>query len=345
MTTMAPEYSSLCLIQKVEVFEYALSMTTGQDLAKVLWLKSPNAEVWLDRRTAFTRSLAVMSMVGYILGLGDRHTCNLMLDRDSGEIVHIDFGDCFEVATHRDKYPERVPFRLTRMLVAAMEVSGIEGSYRSVCERVMRVMRKNKNSVMALLEAFIYDPLISWRLLDTNKVQQHRSPNQEAVNWRLTEGKRGGRAGVGGAGGSGSGSGSAGGGVGSGKGLPPPPLLQVPASPHTPPHSPPSDVDGLAPPLLPMTALDRRRSIVEEEKKLSDASTEQVSEKALAVVARVESKLKGTDFVDEVVAAGGGVGVGGEVVLDVERQVQRLIMEATSHINLCQAYIGWCAFW
>ena len=229
---------------------------------------------------------------------------------------------------NRDKYPERVPFRLTRMLVAAMEVSGIEGSYRSVCERVMRVMRKNKNSVMALLEAFIYDPL---------------------VNWRLTEGRRGGRAGGGtGGSGSGSGSGSAGGGTGSGgKGLPPPPLLQVPTSPHTPPHSPPPEVDGLAPPLLPMTALDRRRSIVEEEKKLSDASTEQVSEKALAVVARVESKLKGTDFVDEVVAAaGGGVGqVGGEVVLDVERQVQRLIVEATSHINLCQAYIGWCPFW
>ena len=97
MMKMAPDYPSLCLIQKVEVFEYALSMTTGQDLAKVLWLKSPNAEVWLDRRTAFTRSLAVMSMVGYILGLGDRHTCNLMLDRESGEIVHIDFGDCFEV--------------------------------------------------------------------------------------------------------------------------------------------------------------------------------------------------------------------------------------------------------
>ena len=94
MMKMAPDYATLMLIHKVEVFEYALSMTTGHDLAKVLWLKSPNAEVWLDRRTHFTRSLAVMSMVGYILGLGDRHTCNLMLDRHSGEIVHIDFGDC-----------------------------------------------------------------------------------------------------------------------------------------------------------------------------------------------------------------------------------------------------------
>lgn len=40
-----------------------------------------------------------------------------MLDRISGKIVHIDFGDCFEVAMTREKFPERIPFRLTRMLV------------------------------------------------------------------------------------------------------------------------------------------------------------------------------------------------------------------------------------
>ena len=88
----------------------------------MLWLRSRNAEHWLLRRTNYTRSLAVMSMVGYILGLGDRHPSNLMLHRYSGKLLHIDFGDCFEVALHRDKFPERVPFRLTRMLVNAMEV-------------------------------------------------------------------------------------------------------------------------------------------------------------------------------------------------------------------------------
>jgi FKBP12-rapamycin complex-associated protein len=81
MLQMAPDYQHLTLMQKIEVFEYALANTTGQDLYKVLWLKSQNSEVWLDRRTNCTRSLAVMSMVGYILGLGDRHPCNLMLDR------------------------------------------------------------------------------------------------------------------------------------------------------------------------------------------------------------------------------------------------------------------------
>ena len=52
-----------------------------------------------------------------------RHPSNLMLDRISGKIIHIDFGDCFEVAMVREKYPEKIPFRLTRMLINAMEVS------------------------------------------------------------------------------------------------------------------------------------------------------------------------------------------------------------------------------
>ena len=153
MLQMAPDYDNLTLMQKVEVFGYAMDNTTGKDLYRVLWLKSKSSESWLERRTNYTRSLGVMSMVGYILGLGDRHPSNLMLDRVTGKIIHIDFGDCFEIAMHREKYPERVPFRLTRMLTFAMEVSNIEGSYRTTCENVMRVIRENKESLMAVLEA------------------------------------------------------------------------------------------------------------------------------------------------------------------------------------------------
>ncbi|KAK2184840.1 hypothetical protein NP493_250g01026 [Ridgeia piscesae] len=115
-----------------------------------------------------------MSMVGYVLGLGDRHPSNLMLDRMSGKITHIDFGDCFEVAMTREKFPEKIPFRLTRMLINAMEVTGIDGSYRMTCQSVMEVLRRHKDSVMAVLEAFVYDPLLNWRLLDTN-VKDKRS--------------------------------------------------------------------------------------------------------------------------------------------------------------------------
>lgn len=170
MLAFAPDYEHLPLIAKVEVFQHALQNTEGNDLAKVLWLKSRTSEIWLDRRTNYTRSLAVMSMVGYLLGLGDRHPSNLMLNRHSGKILHIDFGDCFEASMNREKFPEKVPFRLTRMLVKAMEVSGIEANFISTCENVMWVLRSNKDSVMAMMEAFVHDPLINWRLFNINEV-------------------------------------------------------------------------------------------------------------------------------------------------------------------------------
>jgi FKBP12-rapamycin complex-associated protein len=105
-----------------------------------------------------------------------------MLHRQSAKIVHIDFGDCFEVAMQRDKNPEKVPFRLTRMLVNAMGVSGIEGNFRTTCQSVMRVLRENKESLMAVLEAFVYDPLISWRLL-TPKDKDDNSSNKSKGNY------------------------------------------------------------------------------------------------------------------------------------------------------------------
>ena len=63
------------LLQKIEQFQFVEHYTKDHayHIAKGLWLHSPSAEVWFEKRTNFTRSLALNSMVGYILGLGDRH--------------------------------------------------------------------------------------------------------------------------------------------------------------------------------------------------------------------------------------------------------------------------------
>ena len=52
----------------------------------------PDPASWLAARLTFTRSAAVWSMVGHIIGLGDRHGENLLLDKGTGECVHVDFG-------------------------------------------------------------------------------------------------------------------------------------------------------------------------------------------------------------------------------------------------------------
>ncbi|KAK2968912.1 hypothetical protein RJ640_018604 [Escallonia rubra] len=187
MLSFAPDYDHLPLISKVEVFEYALQNTEGNDLSRVLWLKSRTSEVWLNRRTNYTRSLAVMSMVGYLLGLGDRHPSNLMLHRYSGKILHIDFGDCFEAAMNREKFPEKACFKCfirLQILSCIMNLSS--------------PLTRNK------LHAFVHDPLINWRLFNFNEVPQMTTlasthvqavvnTEESAVNKELLQPQRGAR--------------------------------------------------------------------------------------------------------------------------------------------------------
>lgn len=55
-------------------------------------------------------------MIGFILGLGDRHVMNILIDNVTGEVIHIDFGIAFDRGEVQ-KTPETVPFRLTRDIV------------------------------------------------------------------------------------------------------------------------------------------------------------------------------------------------------------------------------------
>lgn len=183
MIRCAPEPERLTLLQKVELFEYMLQSTSGGDLSRVIWLRSRNSEMWLDRRTTYAKSLAITSMVGYLLGLGDRHPSNLMIERLTGKIMHIDFGDCFEVAMKRDKYPERVPFRLTRMMVGVLEPCGVEGYFRHTSIATLDVLRQKnaKESLMSMMEAFVYDPLIRWKLLGAEELTELRGKAATAV--------------------------------------------------------------------------------------------------------------------------------------------------------------------
>lgn len=55
----------------------------------------PDPNRWYISRMNFVRSTAVMSMIGYIMGLGDRHCENILIDTVTGETVHVDFNCLF----------------------------------------------------------------------------------------------------------------------------------------------------------------------------------------------------------------------------------------------------------
>eukprot|EP01060_Flectonema_neradi_P021167 TRINITY_DN286_c0_g2_i7.p1 TRINITY_DN286_c0_g2~~TRINITY_DN286_c0_g2_i7.p1 ORF type:complete len:1950 (+),score=295.47 TRINITY_DN286_c0_g2_i7:2467-8316(+) len=123
---------------------------------------------WFDARKAYTLSTATAAMIGYVIGLGDRHSQNILLDSNTGEIVHIDLGIAFE----KGKFlpvPELVPFRLTRDVVDGMGVSGTEGCFRAACETTMTTLKENKQLLQTVVEVFIHDPLYNYSL-DPSKV-------------------------------------------------------------------------------------------------------------------------------------------------------------------------------
>jgi serine/threonine-protein kinase ATR len=127
-----------------------------------------------------------MSVVGYILGLGDRHGENILFDSFTGECVHVDFNclfnkvcvawTCLHLKFMRPNsihvsrsypfsfsllplflppslsqgetfdVPEVVPFRLTQNMVHAMGPMGTEGLFRTACEVALRLMRDQRTT-------------------------------------------------------------------------------------------------------------------------------------------------------------------------------------------------------
>ncbi|KAK3805021.1 MAG: kinase-like domain-containing protein [Benniella sp.] len=80
--------------------------------------------------------------IGYLIGLGDRHLDNILIDFVTDDLVHIDYNVCFEKGTTL-RIAEITPPRPSRNMLTSLGVKGVEGSFRIGCE-TMKVMRKNK---------------------------------------------------------------------------------------------------------------------------------------------------------------------------------------------------------
>ncbi|XP_028842210.1 serine/threonine-protein kinase SMG1 isoform X2 [Denticeps clupeoides] len=144
-----------------DVLRELMEATPHNLLAKELWCSCTTPNEWWRVTQSYARSTAVMSMVGYIIGLGDRHLDNVLIDMTTGEVVHIDYNVCFEKGKSL-RVPEKVPFRMTHNIETALGVTGVEGIFRLSCEQVVQMMRRGRETLLTLLEAFVYDPLVDW---------------------------------------------------------------------------------------------------------------------------------------------------------------------------------------
>jgi serine/threonine-protein kinase ATR len=116
---------------------------------------------WFEARTMYTRSVATWSAVGHVVGLGDRHCENILIDTACGECVHVDFDCLFDKGVTLAR-PEVVPFRLTSHMVDGMGVAGHEGIFRRVMEVTFSVLREHQETLVSVLEPFLRDPSLGW---------------------------------------------------------------------------------------------------------------------------------------------------------------------------------------
>ena len=203
------------------------------------------------------------------------------------------------------------------MMVKAMEVAGLNGSFRSDAENVMRCLRQNKDSVTAMLEAFVHDPLISWRLMAEAEAGGGEEEGQGGAGERVgreyddddddddedDEGTKGT-------------------GEGGGKST---------SSKEAANMKKKKQMRRLSKRSTPF----RRASsteIQDEDEDEAPVDKEELNELANRTLIRINQKLNGTDFKNE-------------AALDVSEQVDKLIRQATSTANLCVLFQGWCSFW
>uniref|UniRef100_A0A672LHX8 phosphatidylinositol-4,5-bisphosphate 3-kinase n=1 Tax=Sinocyclocheilus grahami TaxID=75366 RepID=A0A672LHX8_SINGR len=120
------------------------------------WLKDKNSGDALDKAIEeFTLSCAGYCVATYVLGIGDRHSDNIMV-RSTGQLFHIDFGHI--LGNFKSKFGikrERVPFILTHDFIHVIQqgkTSNTEkfGNFRQYCEEAYLILRKNGNLFITL---------------------------------------------------------------------------------------------------------------------------------------------------------------------------------------------------
>ncbi|KAL5274705.1 PRKDC family protein [Megaselia abdita] len=119
-------------------------------------------ESYFELRNNFIYSLSTMNITNWILGIGDRHLSNILINLKDGFLTGIDFGMIFGSATLDLPVPELVPFRLTPQFTYILEPFGTSGLLSKSMIRVLEVLKHSKHILLACVNVFVRDPIVDW---------------------------------------------------------------------------------------------------------------------------------------------------------------------------------------
>ena len=128
-------------------------------LSNELLCSRATAGEWMVKVRSLTFSIASSSIVGYCVGLGDRHLDNILIDFDRGELSHIDFNIVLERGRQL-RVPESVPFRLTQNFENVIRGHQSFEMFESHAQYVLSQIQQNGPTMLkTVLRTFLFDPI------------------------------------------------------------------------------------------------------------------------------------------------------------------------------------------
>lgn len=88
-----------------------------------------DSQSWCMAKDNYIKTHASWCIFGYLIGLGDRHTDNILIKATNGEVINIDYSLIFGSGKNLN-VPETVPFRLTKNMEFALGAFKSYGLFR-----------------------------------------------------------------------------------------------------------------------------------------------------------------------------------------------------------------------
>ncbi|XP_043921659.1 DNA-dependent protein kinase catalytic subunit [Protopterus annectens] len=159
-----------------------------EDLLRRAFMKmSTTPEAFLALRSHFASSHALMCVSHWLLGIGDRHLSNFMINMETGGMVGIDFGHAFGSATQFLPVPELMPFRLTRQFLNLMLPMKESGLIYSVMIHGLRAYRTHPDLLLNTMDVFVKEPSLDWKNFEIKQLKKGGTwtaeVNTNEINW------------------------------------------------------------------------------------------------------------------------------------------------------------------
>uniref|UniRef100_A0A3B4ZYV0 DNA-dependent protein kinase catalytic subunit n=1 Tax=Stegastes partitus TaxID=144197 RepID=A0A3B4ZYV0_9TELE len=193
LSTFAPKQDAPVITLKAKRADTVNNFTkvlqqVPSDLLKRAFLKMCNGpEAFLSLRSHFVSSHALLCVSHWILGIGDRHLSNFMINMETGGMIGIDFGHAFGSATQFLPVPELMPFRLTRQFVNLMQPLKESGLIQSIMVHSLRAYRAEPDLLLNTMDVFVKEPSLDWKNFEMKQMKKGgtwtESVDTKEINW------------------------------------------------------------------------------------------------------------------------------------------------------------------